>query len=197
MRERKSVVHVGVVRRCEVGSLIGFVEVLVLRLDRHCRSHNIAAECCVWSSGKGLDDDFTSRLSNTGDMETGNDVASGSCLMMGLLARTWNTLSEGDDGLGAVSSMDPRDSIRDGTGVAELKGCTCQRDIQWPVGVRVDRLTDQCLASLREGRRSQGAGHEAGDKLQFRHWHEQGRQRESQSLVACVRASCERLRDCV
>jgi hypothetical protein len=71
---------------------------LLLGLDRHCRSHNIAAECCVGSSGKSRDD-FESMLSKAGGRELREKVllSRGSCLMV---APAWKMLSAGDAGLG-------------------------------------------------------------------------------------------------
>lgn len=89
------------------------VVLLLLRLDRHCRSHNIAAECCVGSSGKSRDDDdgLASRVSKAGGRELSEKVgwSRGSCLMDVV---GWKMLSSGDAGLGYELS-----STSDGTGV--------------------------------------------------------------------------------
>lgn len=62
--------------------------VVVLRLDRHGRSHNITAECCVGSSGKkGVegddeDDGLASRLAKGGVRWRVWMWSRGSCLMV-------------------------------------------------------------------------------------------------------------------
>lgn len=72
-------------------------EVLLLMvLDRHCRSHNIAAECCVGS--RVSNDDFESRLSKAGGRIRGSELSSGSVLIVGGFSE-WNILSEGETGL--------------------------------------------------------------------------------------------------
>lgn len=72
------------------------VEVLLLlrRLDRHCRSHNIAAECCVGSSGESRAD-FESELSKAGGRALRvKEFSLGSCF----IESWWKMLSAGDGG---------------------------------------------------------------------------------------------------
>lgn len=83
-------------------------------LDRHGRSHNIAAECCVWSRGERVD--FSSRSMMAGGMCKGDMVSMGSCLMW---EASWKMSSVGDAGLAAASAV-PCDSTRDGAGVSAL-----------------------------------------------------------------------------
>ena len=55
---------------------------LLAGLDRHCRSHNIAAECCVWSRGESVGLDSRWEVSKAGGMVDGKGWwSSGSCLM--------------------------------------------------------------------------------------------------------------------
>lgn len=76
MRCRISVAHAEAQELAEAGFVVWLLglEVLGLKrvalllagLDRHCRSHNIAAECCVWSSGES-GDGLASRCSKAGE----------------------------------------------------------------------------------------------------------------------------------
>ena len=90
---------------------------LWLLVDGHCRSHNIAAECCVTSScgsGAGLGSNISK---SGGEMVVGSSF--GSILMSGW---TLMTVSAGDAGL-AESSIEPRECVIDGGGVVSLKWC--------------------------------------------------------------------------
>lgn len=81
--------------------------------DRHGRSHNNAADCCVRSDSERVDG-FESRLSKAGGRAR-KFWSKGSCLIMGVL-ELWKTLSDGEAGLGA-SLTEPCDSTSDGAGV--------------------------------------------------------------------------------
>jgi len=83
---------------------------LLVLVDGHCRSHNIAAECCVASScGSGAG--FESRISKSGgEMVAGRSLCS--CLIEGCMLMT---VSAGEAGL-AVASMEPRDCVNEGGG---------------------------------------------------------------------------------
>lgn len=59
----------------------GFDVRLLRRLDGHCRSHNIAAECCVSSRCGSVADLGSSASKAGGAMVVGRSV--GSCLMVG------------------------------------------------------------------------------------------------------------------
>lgn len=93
----------------------GVAEVVcLLGLDRHGRSHNIAAECCVGSSGE-RDDGLMSRVSvKAGGRSVGWVMSMGSCLMW---LSIWKMWSSGDGGLAAASTV-PCDSAREGAGVS-------------------------------------------------------------------------------
>lgn len=82
--------------------------------DRHGRSHNNAADCCVRSDSERVDG-FESRLSKAGGRVEKLLKSRGSCLIMGVLA-LWKMLSAGESGLGA-SLTEPCDSTSDGAGV--------------------------------------------------------------------------------
>jgi len=125
--DRKSVAHQDVVR--VVGDGLVAVErgvgPTLLRLNRHGRSHNIAAECCVGfsASSEGFAM-FKSGLSRSKD-EAGKCIGrsvslSGSCLIMLVCQR----LSAGEDGLVPDSSIELRSSVREGTGVSALSVTT-------------------------------------------------------------------------
>lgn len=111
MRARKRVVH-----HVFVWSEAGMGFLLLLRLlDRHCRSHNIAAECCVWSGSESMDG-LESRLSKAGGRMVGKVWSVGSCLM----STGWSKrVSLGDAGL-AAASTEPLDSMSEGAGVETL-----------------------------------------------------------------------------
>lgn len=104
---------VGEVEVAEAG-LLGVLRLLA-GLDRHCRSHNIAAECCVWSSGESVG--LESRFSKAGGRVDGKAWSTGSCLMWSL---RWNMWVDGDAGLAPASAV-PCDSIREGAGVSILR----------------------------------------------------------------------------
>lgn len=102
---------------------------LLLLLDRHCRSHNIAAECCVGSrreEGARSEDEgaivmaLPSRLEVIGDMVEGKRGGSaiGSCLMLTSVDMSKRVSRRGEAGL--VTSTELRESMREGTGVVAL-----------------------------------------------------------------------------
>lgn len=89
MRQRKKLVHR--VKAAEV-------ELRLSLLDRHCRSHNIAAECCVRSSDERADGLASTFSKAGGGKALGKvEVSKGSCLMCGLPAEL--NRSSGDAGL--------------------------------------------------------------------------------------------------
>ena len=91
--------------------------VLLLLLDRHGRSHNIAAECCVWSSRERVVCGLMSRFSKAGGRDVGKVASEGSCLM--LMSASSKRSSASDAGL-AGASIEPRDSTSDDAGVSTL-----------------------------------------------------------------------------
>ena len=83
MRERKRVVHQEVI---EVEAKVGWLLLELLRwLDRHCRSHNIAAECCVESRSESVFG-LASGSSKAGGRVVGKARSLGSSLMMGMVS---------------------------------------------------------------------------------------------------------------
>lgn len=89
-------------------------------LDRHGRSHNITAGCCVESRSEsaGVTGLVGGEYSNTGAAMEFWEVTSGSCLMTTLVGSKRSSINAGDAGLGAES--DERESMRDGAGVGSL-----------------------------------------------------------------------------
>lgn len=93
--------------------------VLCGQVDRHCRSHNIAAECCVGSScGSGRESGSVDLGSSSSVMGKSGKLASrGSSLM------SWSRgLSAGVGGVVPLStdSLDDMASESDGAGVSAL-----------------------------------------------------------------------------
>jgi hypothetical protein len=93
------------------------VERELLISDRHGRSHNIAAECCVRS--KSERPAFESMPSKVGGRFVENVDSVGSCLMMTLCSKRSSAVVVA--GL-AEASIEYRDSTRDGAGVSSLQG---------------------------------------------------------------------------
>jgi len=81
MSEEVIEVRVVTTKTCHKAKLLIVAEAIQGRcsVDRHCRSHNIAAECCVVSKELALEDSATGRSS--GEREAGFTVRIADCML--------------------------------------------------------------------------------------------------------------------